>query len=269
LYQGHKRAHIIESTSDYDKINLDNAMAFYKERICNANGMYYTIVGTFTEAQIVPLIEKYIGGLPSAEINTQYKDLGMFPKPGANSFTLHKGSEPQAMLMHYFTGKMPYNVEDNFLLQQLNEVINNKIIDTIREKMSAIYGGGCGGGIQKFPREEFLIQSYFPCSPDNIEKVHTAYLGLIESTKKDGGITENDWKKVREPALEHNKEDLKKNEYWLEFFQNAFLYGTDQERILTKEARLKAIKPEQLVDISRKVYATPNVMKAEWLPEKK
>jgi hypothetical protein len=32
---------------------------------------------------------------------------------------------------------------------------------------------------------------------------------------------------------------------------------------------LKAIKPEQLVDISRKVYATPNVMKAEWLPEKK
>lgn len=269
LYQGNKRAHLIESPADYDKINLDNAINYYKQRICNPAGMYYNIVGSFTEAQITPFIEKYIGGLVPAEINTQYKDIGLFPKSGSNSFTLYKGSEPQAMLMHYFTGKMAFNPDDNFMLEQLNGVLNNKIIDTIREKMSAIYGGGCGGSLQKYPREEFLIQSYFPCSPDNIEKVHTAFLGLVESTKVKGGITENDWLKVREPAIEHNKENLKKNDYWLNVLQNAYLYNVDPERILTKEQRLKAIKPEQLVEIARKFYSTPDVFKAEWLPEKK
>ncbi len=267
LYQGNKRAHMIESTADYDKINIDHAMAYYRERICNPAGMYYTIVGSFTEAQIIPLIEKYIGGLVPAEINSQYKDIGLFPVTGSKSFTLRKGSEPQAMLMHYITGKMPYNVDDNFMLVQLNEVLNNKIIDTIREKMSAIYGGGCGGTLQKYPREEFLIQSYFPCSPDNIEKVHTAFLDLVASAKAENGITENDWQKAREPAIEKNKVDLKKNDYWLNILQSSFLNGTDPERILTKEARLKAIKPEQLVETARKFYSTPNIFKAEWLPE--
>jgi len=267
FYQGNARAHIIQSVSDYDNINIEHAMAFYTSRLGNPTGMYYTIVGSFTEEQIVPLIEKYIGGLASSDINARYCDIGLFPKTGENSFTLHKGSEQQAMLMHYITGKMPYNVDDNFMLSQVNAVLNNKIIDTIREKMSAIYGGGCGGKLQKFPREEYLIQSYFPCSPDNIEKVNTAFWGLIESLKVTGGITDYDWQQAREPALEKNKVNLKLNDYWLNSLQTAYLFGTDPERILTTEQRLKAIKPEQLAQTARKFYANPSVFKAEWLPE--
>ncbi len=269
LYQGNKRAHMIESTADYDKINVDNAMSFYKERVCNQSGMNYFIVGSFTEAQLIPLIEKYIGGLVTSDINTSYKDLGFIAKEGPGSFTLYKGTEPQAMLMHYYTGKAAFNPDENFMLRQLNGVLNNKIIDTIREKMSAIYGGGCGGSLQKYPKEQFLIQSYFPCSPDNIEKVHVAFLGLIESLKSTGGITENDWQKVLQPALEHNKENLKKNDFWINSLQAAFLNGTDPERILTTEQRLKAVKPDQLTATAKKYYSTPNVFKAEWLPEKK
>lgn len=267
LYQGNERAHMIENASDYDKINIDHAIEFYKQRIGNPSGMYYTFVGSFTEAQIIPLIEKYIGGMASSDINTQIKDIGLVAKPGNSTFTLKKGSEPQAMLMHYITGKMPFNADDNFLLGQLNGVINNKIVDTIREKMSAIYGGGCGGSLSKYPREEFLIRSSFPCSPDNIEKVHTAFFELIESTKVTGGITEIDLQKVREPALEKNKVNLKKNDFWLNSLQNAYMLGTDPERILTTEQRLKAITPDQLVVTSRKFYSTPNIFKAVWIPE--
>ena len=267
LYQGNKRAHLIESTTDYDKINIDNAINYYKQRLGSPAGMYYTIIGSFTEDQIVPLIKKYIGGMPSADINTKYKDIGLFPKTGNQSFMMHKGSEPQAMLIHYITGKMPFNAEENFKLEQLNAIINNKIIDTIREKMSAIYGGGLGGKLNKYPREEFLIQSWLPCSPDNLENVNTAFFNLLESTKKTGGITELDLKKVREPAIEQNKVNLKKNDYWIDAMQTSFLNGTNPEQILLKEQKLKALKVEQLVETARKFYSGSNVFKAEWLPE--
>ena len=267
FYQGNPRAHRIQSVSDYDKINIDHAIAFYTERMCNPTDMYYTIVGSFTEEQIVPLIEKYIGGMVSSKVNTQYKDLGLFPLTGENSFTLRKGTEQQAMLMHFITGNMPYNADDAFMLAQVNAVLNNKVIDTIREKMSAIYGGGIGGALQKFPREQFIIQTYFPCSPDNIGKVNTALLGLIESTMITGGITEYDWTQAREPQLEKNKADLKQNEYWLNSLQTAYQYGYDPERILTFEQRLKDIKAEQLVEAARKFYTNPSIFKAEWLPE--
>lgn len=267
LYQGNPRAHQFNSPSTYDKINPDNAIAYYKERLCNANGMYYTFVGTFKVEQITPLIEKYLGGLPSGKITAKYKDLGFNIVKGNQTFTLNKGSEQKAMLSQFFTGEMPFNPDDNFLLSQLNSVLNNWVNDTIREKMSAIYGGGCGGSISKFPKEEFIIQSQFPCSPTNIEKVNTAFLKLIEYTKKDGGITAEDWKRVREPALERNKVNLKTNNYWLNGLQSAFLYGTDPERIINVEQRLNAVTPEKLIETSRKFYTNKNLLKTEWLPE--
>jgi len=269
LYQGNKRAHLIENPAIYDLMQIDNAISFYNQRLCNANGMYYTLVGSFTLEQIMPLVEKYLGGLPSGEITKTYSDMGLRTLKGDQKFTLRKGSEQQAMLMHFFTGDMPFNPDDNFLLSQLNAVINNQIIDTIREKMSAIYGGGCGGTITKYPREEFMIQSQFPCSPDNIEKVHTAFLGLIENAKKDGGITADDWKRVREPGLERYKVSIKTNDYWLNGLQNAFLNGTDPGRIITAEQRYQAVTPEKLVLTARKFYTLQNLMKAEWLPETK
>ncbi len=267
LYQGHKRAHLIPNPAIYDMLDLEHAVNYYRERLCNANGLYYCFVGNFTIEKITPLIEKYIASLPSGEIVKTYKDMGMFPVQGQKNFTLRKGSEKQAMLTHYFTGKMPFNPDDNFLLAQLNSILNDKIIDTIREKMSAIYGGGCNGAIAKYPREEFTIQSQFPCSPDNIEKVHTAFLRLIESTKVDGGITADDLKRVREPALEHYKENIKTNNYWLTGLQNAFLNGTDPVRITTYPQRLKDLTPEILVQTARKFYTNQNVFKAEWLPD--
>ncbi|MEI6888806.1 MAG: M16 family metallopeptidase [Bacteroidales bacterium] len=269
FYGGNKRAHLLENPSIYNLMKMENALNFYKERLCNVNGMYYTFVGNFTIDQILPLIQKYIASLPSGNSINMFRDLGILPIRGEHSFTLNKGSEQQAMLSHFFTGKMPYNPDDNFLLSQLNGVLNNQIIDTIREKMSAIYGGGCGGSIAKFPREEFIIQSQFPCSPQNIEKVSKAFLGLIESAKAEGGITPKDLERVREPALEHFKVNIKTNDYWLNGLQNAFLYGTDPERIITYEMRLKAVTPEQLVQTARKFYTRQNTLKAEWLPEVK
>lgn len=266
-YQGNKRAHIIESAIDFDHVNIDHAIEFYNQRFGNQAGMYYTIIGNFNEDQIVPLIEKYIGGMPGGVTNLQFKDIGLFPVQGKKSFTLHKGKEPQAMLMHYIEGEMPYNVDDNFNLYLLNDIINNKVIEIIREGMSAIYGGGIGGSLDKFPRDQFLIESYFPCSPENIEKVDSAFLSIIESIKLDGGITEADLQQVREPALEHNEVNLKENTFWLNSLQSAHLYGTDPMRIITKEKRLRAITVGQLVETARKFYTMSNVFKAEWLPE--
>ncbi len=269
LYQGNVRAHQIESPSDYDKINLDHAVAFYLDRIGNPSGMYYTIVGSFTEQQILPLIMKYIGGLQAKASKATYKDLGMNIVQGKHSYTLRKGSEQKAMLTHYITGAAAYNPDDSFWLGQLNSVLNNKITDTIREKMSAIYGGGIYGSIAKYPKEEFILQSYFPCSPDNITKVDSAFRSLIEGLKKAGGITEKDWTSVREPALISYKVNIKKNQFWLNQLQAAYLNGVDPNRILTVEERLKAITPEKLIEIAKRFYSTPNIFTGEWLPEVK
>ncbi len=267
FYKGNPKAHMIFSPSDYDKVNINTVYDIYTERIGNAYGMYYVFTGSFTEEQIKPLIEKYIGGLPSKEIKTGYGDIGLEPLKGKNEFTLHKGSEPQGMLMYYISGEMPYDENNNFLLSHLNEIIGNKIIDDIREKMGAIYGGSISGSQKKYPREEYLMQGVFPCGPENINQIDTAFMGILTKVQKDGAITEADLKKVTEPALEHNKVNLKDNRYWMNYFIGAYLNGYDPEKILDREQRIKAITVKDMTETARKYYSGPNLFKAQWLPE--
>lgn len=267
LYQNHPRAHRISNPSDYDKINVDHAIAFYLERLGNPKGMYYTFVGSFTEDQIKPLIEKYIGGIPVGTSEAKYKDLGIKPKTGNNSFTLKKGSEQKAKLVHFYTKATKYDADEAFILQQLTSVINNRVLDTIREKMGAIYGGGFYGMIRVYPVQELFMQSNFPCSPDNIAAVNETFLRLVEETKQQGNITENDWKRVREPALETYRVNIQKNNYWLANLQASYLYGIDPNRILTVEERLNAITPAKLCEIANKYFKDVNIFTGYWLPE--
>jgi predicted Zn-dependent peptidase len=113
------------------------------------------------------------------------------------------------------------------------------------------------------------MQSYLPCSPDNINKVDEAYMRLIEESKIPGNITRKDWDRVRETAIETYKVNIKRNQYWLSNLQNANLYGMDPERILTVEKRLNAITTTQLEETARKYFTNQNIFKGYWLPENK
>jgi zinc protease len=267
FYGGNPQAHLIFNPSDYDKMNLGTAHDIYMERIGNAYGMYYVFTGSFTEEQIKPLIEKYIGGLPSQELAIAHGDLGLEPLKGKKEFTFLKGSEAQGMLMYYITGEMPYDENNNFLLSQLNEIINNKVTDGIREKMGAIYGGGISGSQRKYPDEDYLLRAAFPCGPENISGIDAAFMDILQKVQEDGEITEADLRKVTEPALEHNKVNIKDNRYWLNYFINAYLNGNDPEGILVRDQKIKAITVKDMTETARKYYSGPNLFKAQWLPE--
>ncbi len=213
------------------------------------------------------MIEKYIASLPGGQINTTYKDLKMIPKPGVNTFKYNKGKDKKALLSHYIFNDVKYDIDEAFYLNMLNEVINNKIIDTIREAMSAIYGGGLGGSLQKIPNEMFMVRSNLPCGPENVSKVDDAFWRIIESVKKTGGITDADLAKARKPLIERNKVRVKTNNYWISILQDADKNGYSAERVLTYDERINAITPEKLVEIANKYYNRQNVYTSILVPE--
>lgn len=267
LYQKNPRAHVSPLPEDFDKIDPAHAVAFYKERLGNMNGMHFFIAGNIKPEEIKVLIEKYIASIPGGPINTTYRDLNLVPKPGVNTFTYNKGKDKKSILMHYIFGTEKYNPDEAFLINVLNEVINNKITDTIREAMSAIYGGGIGGTLQKIPSGQYLMRSYLPCGPENVTKVDNAFKAIIASVKAAGGITESDLNKARKPLIEANKTRLRTNQYWIGVLQDADKNGYTPERILTYEDRLNAVTPQRLTEIANKFYSLKNIYTAILLPE--
>src|SRR5690606_11785728 len=61
--------HNIRRTSmtveEVDRIDPQRAYEIYRERFADASDFTVTIVGSFTEAELMPLVLKYLGGLPS------------------------------------------------------------------------------------------------------------------------------------------------------------------------------------------------------------
>jgi zinc protease len=55
----------VPGPEDYDKINLDRSFSIYNRVFGNAYGMHYTFVGNIDPEKSKPLLEKYIGSLPS------------------------------------------------------------------------------------------------------------------------------------------------------------------------------------------------------------
>lgn len=267
LYQNHPRAHINSTPQDYDNIQIDNAINYYKQRLGNMNGMHFYISGNVKTGELKPLLEKYIASLPGGEINTAYRDLKMIPRPGVNRFTFKKGKDKKSMLNHYIFNTAKFDIDEAFHLNLLNEVINNKIIDTIREAMSAIYGGGLGGTLSKVPNEMYMIRSNLPCGPENVEKVDAAFWRIIEAVKKTGGITDADLAKARKPLIERNKVRVKSNPFWIAILQDADKNGYAPERALSYEERINAITTEKLIETANKYYIRENVYTAVMLPE--
>lgn len=267
MYNNHPRSKEIYDASDLAKINMDNAIAFYNKRFNTANGMNFFFIGSIPTDNFKTMVEKYIGGLKGDKVETASRDIKMDPITGENNFKVNKGKDPKAVVNDMMYYNTPYVNKDELALNILAEVINNRITDIIREKMSAMYSGGMGFKLAKFPKEKFSMQSYLPCGPENVEKVRVAFWDILNECKKPGNITADEITKAVEVSIQKYKVGVKTNGYWVGTLTKYQQYGLPTENILNFETRLKAITPANLTDVANKYLSGKNILHTELLPE--
>ena len=268
LYANNPRAPRFPRMKDFDKINLDRTLEIYKERFGNARGWTFYIVGSFDLAKLKPMIATYLGTLPSTSaVSPAFRDLGIRPVKGVVKKEIKKGNEPKSFISIAFTGESPYTDEDQLKLQSLIELMNIKLIETLREELSGIYGGGMNGSLSKNPYGSYTINVSLPCGPENVDKLIKATFEEIQKIK-DKGPSEADLNKVKETFSKKYQEDLKDNNYWLGKLQRSTELGSNPADILTLETRLMALTIKDIQEAARKYFNNSNYFQAVLLPEK-
>ncbi|MFN0080983.1 MAG: M16 family metallopeptidase [Ferruginibacter sp.] len=251
----------------FDKINLDRAMQIYKERSGDVTGMQFVIVGSFTEEAIIPLIEKYIASLPANGTKTAYKDNKVRPIRGNKLLEFKKGKEQKSLVMQLYSGDVAYSEDAALKAEAMTEALNIKIIEEIREKAQAIYGGGVFGGLQKDPYPGYTMMAQLPTGPEKVETVLTSLKGEIEKIQKNGPAPET-LEKVKKQWLEKYRENLKDNDTWANVLLDAKVEGSNTDRFINYEKYVKAITVAD-VQKAAKIYLNPaNMITAVQLPEK-
>lgn len=264
-YQNHPRAPRFPTVDDFNKINLDRALEIYKERFGNANGFTFFFVGSFDLNKMKELVATYLGSLPSAGSSGTYRDLGIRPVKGVVKKEVRKGTEQKSFITIQFNGETPYSDDASLKLQTMIEVLNIKLIETLREELSGVYGAGARGSMSKIPYSNYSITVSMPCGPENVDKLIKATFAEIQKLKD--GPQEADLVKVKETTIKQYREDLKDNNYWLSKLQGVVDNGSNPADILTGEKRVNAVTVKDIQEAANKYFNMNNYLQVVLYPE--
>ena len=266
LYDNHPRLSLAPKPDDFKQVDLGRTAAIYKDRLTSAKGLTFILVGSFKEDQIKPLIATYLASLPTPDIPLSYRDLNIRPVAGVVKKEVHVGSEPKSQVTIVFSGPATYSKEENMRFQALIEIMNIRVVDILREKLTLIYGGGLGGVIDRIPYQNYRLSASFPCGPENVDKVVAAAFAEFEKMKQQGP-TQEELNKVKLNWVTNQKIAMRTNEHWLSYLQDATLYHTDPADILTLEQRTNALTLDDIKQAANRYLNTANYVQVVLYPE--
>lgn len=252
----------------FDKINLSRAMEIYKEQLGDANDFTFIFTGSFNTDSIKPLLAEYLGSLPTAGKPATIKDNGVRPEQGIHDFTIYAGTEPKSMILTYYTGEIPYSEALELKANALSEILNIKIIEDLREKLGAIYGGGIYANINKYPYNSYSFILQLPCGPESVDTLIKSANMEIEKIKANGPEAP-DLEKIKKAWLEQRKVQVKENSFWSSRLYNIYFNGNDALRIKNYEQLVNALTVEDIRQVANQLLSGPNIFKALWYPEKR
>src|SRR5205085_626468 len=198
-YQNHLRRQL-PTPEMIDGWNLDKSLAFYKDRFADASDFTFVFVGSFDIPTIKPLIEKYLGSLPSIHRKESWKDVGVREPSDVVVKRVEKGVEPKSISAIIFNGPFEYNQQNRIAIRAMSEILQRRLLETIREELSGTYGINARPTSAKIPNPSYSITINFGSSPDRTDALIKRVFDEIEKFKTEGP-TDQQWTDERETLL--------------------------------------------------------------------
>lgn len=211
-------------------ITPEKVLATYQDRFADASDFTFLFVGNFEADKLKPLVEKWLGGLPSTRRQETFKDHGLRFPAKAQSFRVEKGIDPKSAVQLLYGGEAEFSREASYQLDSLLDALEIRLIEVIREDMGATYGVGVMGGLEKRPVGAYQVQFRVACGPDEVDKVVAAIRGEIEKFRTVGpppALVE----KVKETQRREREVQLRENGFWLAALENYYQNGLDPRLI--------------------------------------
>lgn len=249
------------------EINLDRAIAIYKERFSDASGFSFFFVGNFKSEELKPLVETYLASLPSLNKKEQWKDIGAVAPKGKFERIVKKGTEPKSTVMMRFNTPFEYTRQNRNEVNALLKLMNIRLREVLREDKSGVYGVSCNATPKHYPYENLELMIYYSCSPENVEMLTNAALDVIKEVKEKG-CEEKNLVKIRETALRERETSLKENQFWLSTLSSNWQNGEDINDINKYTEWVNSVKTDDMLRFANKYLKTENYARFVLNPEK-
>ena len=253
------------ATEDLKNVSYDRILQMAKEQTSNAAAFTFTIIGNYDEATIRPLIEKYLGALPSQKKIVKGKDVEkLFKGEVINDFT-RKMETPKAIaVMTWMNDKMDYSLQNVIRTSMVGQILTMIYTEKIREEASAAYSVAAQSGIS---RDDFRTLTqllvYCPMKPEKGDIATKIMKEEVENLAK--SVDAEKLNKVKEYMLKDIDDQAKTNNYWLRQINRLRLFGVDTHT--DYKATVQAQTPESIAAFMQEFLKPGNRAEVIMLPE--
>src|SRR5262249_24617792 len=151
---------------EIDNASFARAFDIYRDRFADVSDFTFVIVGNASPAELRPLVERWLGSLPSKGRKEKWLDVGMRAPAASLDKSAHKGLDPKSETMLFLSGESEFSPATRYALRSLAELLEMKLLETLREALGGTSSVSVNGETNKYPRPEYSVTVSFGSAPE-------------------------------------------------------------------------------------------------------
>ena len=165
---------------DLSKVNIDTALAFIRKAL-NPADYTFIFIGNLNLYIMREYVESYLAAIPRGGSWNTWTDLNI-KRPGKVEKTVYKGKEEQSSVYLAWFSKAPYSDKLSVISEVLNEYLDIKLNDEIREKLGGVYSIDSDVSVSPVPQGELSMNVRFNCDPKRARELQASVIAVLNQT---------------------------------------------------------------------------------------
>jgi len=254
------------SSETLAKADLKVFEAGYRKLFKDASGARMTIVGDVDPESLKPLVEKYIGALPTGKRPSVYNDRGDgFVKGKVLDDYKTEMTTPQSTVLHVYYADTRYDARVEAALEIVQYILDMRYTASLREEEGGTYGSSTMAMLRRKPAGQAVVQTYFNCNPAMTDRLRELTLqGITELAEQ--GPTDDEMSQAVLNLRKNLPESRISNSYWANKLWDWIDYGEDSDAL--REAAIVLVSKEDVQNITRKILDSGNFIEIVQRPNK-
>lgn len=252
-----------------EKVDMDKALAIYKERFSNAADFTFVLVGNVDpkDKALRDMVCRWLGGIKGKKSKHEIAvDRGVRSPKGEvkNYFVKPMETHTASNYVRFSSYEMDYTLSHILNMQMLGRVLDTRYLESAREREGGTYGVSCWGTMSYRPVPQASLQMVYDTDP----KMQTRLMDIIHeevNTIRKNGPLEEDLRKEKESMLKDYEENIEKNSWWLSILRSYMMTGIDYRTHYVDA--VNALTSESVQKTLIRLLEPGNVIEVVMMPE--
>jgi zinc protease len=262
--ENYTRRELSDSILNHE-LDYDRMLPVFHQNFGNADGYKFVIIGDYPFKKIKSLVVRYIGGLPSGDVNSTYNYTGSVIPETPVTFERSVGDNPKSVVSLVFQSHDLSEDLNRYKIkaEMLKSVLRTRLLQTLREEMGKVYSVGVSVGATMHPSILKRSTIRFSCNPIDVDTLIDRTMQEINKLVQNPDKISTILKDVKLNMVKKWQADQQKNLYWSRSIRNS-LFNNEKgwDSILNYDSIVNSITTEDISAELRQSFIEPPMIKA-------